>query len=391
MMLYCHDGTGIGHLRRGLAICDHVAGRFPEASMLLVTGTPYVPLLELPRGVDYVKLPALEKRDNERYEGKTLCVKSQRLMQCRRALLLSTVRYFRPSVFVVDKAPLGVCREMVPTLRWIQRNCPSTRVIFGMRDIEDTASVTARKWREHGVPQILSECFHGVWVYGMESICNVVEDYELGPAVAKKLQYLGYVGRQPCKHVVRPSHGERVLVTVGGGTDGTALLDVYCAHAARTVANRGGHSVLVAGPDFPPEDRGRLQKLAASMPGVTWIDHTSCMSCEMQRADLVVCMGGYNTMCEVVSYEKPALVVPRVTPRQEQAIRATSWSRLGLVHAVHPARLTPERLAEKVADLLDRQWKPAKDVLDLNALPRIGAWFDEQWGQVPSHETALRL
>ena len=32
----------------------------------------------------------------------------------------------------------------------------------------------------------------------------------------------------------------------------------------------------------------------------------------MQHADRVIAMGGYNTLCEVLSFGKPALIVPRV-------------------------------------------------------------------------------
>ena len=33
-------------------------------------------------------------------------------------------------------------------------------------------------------------------------------------------------------------------------------------------------------------------------------------------------MGGYNTYCEILSFDKPALIVPRMRPRLEQLIRA---------------------------------------------------------------------
>ena len=36
----------------------------------------------------------------------------------------------------------------------------------------------------------------------------------------------------------------------------------------------------------------------------------------------VVAMGGYNTFCEILSFGKPALIVPRTAPRQEQYLRA---------------------------------------------------------------------
>jgi predicted glycosyltransferase len=42
-------------------------------------------------------------------------------------------------------------------------------------------------------------------------------------------------------------------------------------------------------------------------------------------------MGGYNTFCEILSFNKRALVVPRTEPRMEQYIRATRAAQLGLV------------------------------------------------------------
>ena len=42
-------------------------------------------------------------------------------------------------------------------------------------------------------------------------------------------------------------------------------------------------------------------------------------------------MGGYNTFCEILSFNKRALVVPRTEPRKEQYIRATQAEQLGLL------------------------------------------------------------
>ena len=42
-------------------------------------------------------------------------------------------------------------------------------------------------------------------------------------------------------------------------------------------------------------------------------------------------MGGYNTFCEILSFDKRALIVPRTVPRLEQFIRASRAQELGLV------------------------------------------------------------
>ena len=84
MMVYCHDSVGLGHLRRSLAICEHLSGKFPTASFLLATGTPYVPLFKLPDGVDFVKLPSIAKGADGNYESKTLGLKIDHLLAWHR-------------------------------------------------------------------------------------------------------------------------------------------------------------------------------------------------------------------------------------------------------------------------------------------------------------------
>jgi len=392
MMVYCHGSVGLGHLRRTIAISDHLAREFPHASFLLATGTPFVPLFKLPDGVDYVKLPALMKRADGKYHSKYLGLSVAELLECRRALLLATVRYFRPTVFLVDKAPLGVCREMIPTLKWLQRNCPETRVVFGMRDIEDTPETTIQQWNADGVQEVLDECFDEIWVYGMESVYDVVREYKLPKRLHKKIVYTGYIGRSACNHRVSAKSSESdVLVTVGGGTDGEQLLRTYFADAARRVAERGGSSTVGGGPDLPRSAADDSRKRLSELPNTTWIDASECMSCHMRQADLVVSMGGYNTLCEIVSYKKPALVVPRVRPRYEQAIRATCWDRLGLLKSLHPSTLTPTQLGAHVEEMLDSPFEPASNRLDMGALDRIAERFSGMLTGRGAHESPVRV
>ena len=42
-------------------------------------------------------------------------------------------------------------------------------------------------------------------------------------------------------------------------------------------------------------------------------------------------MGGYNTFCEILTMDKPAVIAPRTRPRMEQYIRASRAQELGLV------------------------------------------------------------
>ena len=58
----------------------------------------------------------------------------------------------------------------------------------------------------------------------------------------------------------------------------------------------------------------------------------------MQRAAGVVAMGGYNTFCEILSFDKRAIIVPRTRPRLEQFIRARAARNLGLIEMLDADR-----------------------------------------------------
>jgi predicted glycosyltransferase len=57
VLLYSHDGFGLGHLRRNLNVARRLVREVPGTSALVVAGLPGVPGLEPPDGVDLLKLP----------------------------------------------------------------------------------------------------------------------------------------------------------------------------------------------------------------------------------------------------------------------------------------------------------------------------------------------
>jgi predicted glycosyltransferase len=89
-------------------------------------------------------------------------------------------------------------------------------------------------------------------------------------------------------------------------------------------------------------------------------------------ADLVVSMGGYNSVCELLSSDTPAIVVPRVWPRKEQLIRARALSKRGLLRMIHPSRLTPERLRDEIDGMLEAP-QTARVRLPLDGLSAVTA------------------
>jgi predicted glycosyltransferase len=135
------------------------------------------------------------------------------------------------------------------------------------------------------------------------------------------------------------------------------------------------HSVLILGPDMPLYKKERLlQKTHGTSCPVTIMDFSTEILNYMNASDLVVSMGGYNTVCEILTLEKQAIVIPRVRPVTEQWIRTRRMQALGLVDMIHPEELTPATLTERVVKILfdgaASQGNPWQ-VLDTGGLPSI--------------------
>ena len=63
VLFYSHDGTGLGHLRITLGVAAAYAALRPQDSLLLLTGSLHTSAFTLPENLDYVKLPAMPKRE----------------------------------------------------------------------------------------------------------------------------------------------------------------------------------------------------------------------------------------------------------------------------------------------------------------------------------------
>ena len=111
-------------------------------------------------------------------------------------------------------------------------------------------------------------------------------------------------------------------------------------------------AILVLGPFMKNSARDMIHDRAQALENIEVIDFENNMSQLMTGAIGVVAMGGYNTFCDILSYDKRAIIVPRTHPRQEQLIRATRAQELGLVTMLHPEQASdPHVMADALRHL----------------------------------------
>jgi predicted glycosyltransferase/CheY-like chemotaxis protein len=349
ILVYSHDTFGLGHLRRCLALIRALCARHPDASALLVTGSPMVHRYPMPNGADYVKLPALKKVESEQYEARTLQVPSTTIRSMRSNLILHTLRDFDPNVLLVDHSPTGSKGELLPTLEHLAERGGCTRIL-GLRDVIDEPEAVISLWRSTGVYDVLRDHYDHLAVYGNRAVYDPVSAYQLPPDVAARARFVDYVcDRTPLPAESAPDDGRpRVAVTIGGGDGGGETVILPFLEMLRRFRERiDFHTEILTGPFVAPELARRCAELAAGLP-VTLRDFIPSTAALYRRADVVVATAGYNTTTDLFQHARAAVLVPRVLYRQEQLIRARRLADLGLVTCLGPEEVSPESLFDAV-------------------------------------------
>jgi predicted glycosyltransferase/nucleoside-diphosphate-sugar epimerase len=367
VLAYSHDGYGLGHLRRNLRIVSGLRRQRPDLEAVLVTGAKSAERLVAPFGMACVPLPSVVKVANGRYVAEDQASSLEEVMRTRSDLLADTVSSFRPDLLLVDRYPRGMNDELARALEVYADERPGAPAVLGMRDILDSPEVIRSEWEAQGHNQAIREIYRMVLCYGDPSVYDPIREYGLPSDVAERVRFTGYLadelfaGDAPEVRRRHEAEGRLAVCTLGGGKDAASIAHTFLS-AIDHLRVDGWTGVLITGPYMDTDDVERLRQAANGVPVIRMVDDVPSY---LAAADAVVCMGGYNTTCEVLALAVPAVIVPRIQPRQEQHMRAERLSARGLVRWMHPSSLSPRDLAENM------QVVAAQPRVDLAA--RIGA------------------
>jgi predicted glycosyltransferase len=354
MLIFSHDSFGLGHLRRCRVIAHHLVERFPHLSVLILSGSPIIGSFDFKSRVDFVRVPGVIKLRNGEYTPLQLHIDIEQTLDIRSSIIQHTADIFDPHLFLVDKEPLGLRGEVLDTLHLLKAR--GTRLVLGLRDVMDDPRSLHDEWRRKNVYPALHDLYDEIWVYGLPQIFDPLTELANMRPLARKVTFTGYLRRSVPTAPPQSNEHELpaepyILVTTGGGGDGEDLID-WVLSAYESDPGIPYPALLVFGPFMNLEQRLAFQERAAHLDKVHAITFDARFEGLLLRALGVVAMGGYNTFCEILSFGKPALIVPRTVPRREQFLRAARAEQLGLVRMLpDDGRRPPERMAAELRAL----------------------------------------
>jgi len=364
VLIYSHDSFGLGHLRRCREIAHSLVGAESNLSVLILSGSPIIGSFDFRSRVDFVRIPGVIKLRNGEYTSLNLHIDIEQTLAIRASIVEHTANIFDPDLFIVDKEPLGLRGEVRRTLAMMQAR--GTPCVLGLRDVMDDPAMLRAEWKRKKVIPALSAYFDAIWVYGLPQVCNPLADLGVPDWLQDRMTYTGYLNRHVPEtgalFVPEKISDPFLLVTVGGGGDGETMID-WVLSAYETDPDLPDPALLVLGPFMGPQFQAEFLQRAARLDKVEAITFDAHIESLMARAKGVVCMGGYNTFCEVLSFDKRALVVPRTVPRREQSIRAERAQELGLVRVLADDGVRNPRVMAEALRRLPEQPLPSHVVI----------------------------
>ncbi|MEP7207255.1 MAG: glycosyltransferase, partial [Casimicrobiaceae bacterium] len=361
-----------------------IVDRFKGVSVLILSGSPIIGSFDFRPRVDFVRIPGVIKLHNGEYQSLGLHIELDQTMAMRAAIIKQTAESFQPDLCLVDKEPLGLRGEVAPTLRMLKaKGCT---LVLGLRDIMDDPKLLLTEWKRKRALPALEHLYDEIWVYGLAEFADPLAGVACPAAVRGKMTYTGYLRRTVPQAKAPESPARRepyVLVTVGGGDDGMAAID-WVLRAYEHDPGIPHSAVIITGPFMAPEEQRAFRERAERIGRIEVLTFDTHLERLMQGAVGVVAMAGYNTFCEILSFDKRAILIPRVLPRREQVMRAQRAEELGLVRMLDPEGDQPAAAMAAALRDLDRQQAPSAAGADrmLNGLDVITGLIADHVGRV---------
>lgn len=374
VLMYSHDTFGLGHLRRCREIAHALVEQYKGLHVLIVSGSSIAGAFDFRARVDFIKIPSVIKLYNGEYTSLSEHIDLSETLALRRSIIEHAATHFRPDIFIVDKEPRGLQGELEPSLPILREQ--GCHIVLGLREVLDEPEVVQREWEKSNAMEWVKNYYDSIWVYGSENFWHPLNGLVLPNDVAERVTHVGFLGRRVSQlksSSIRNLPSQYILVTAGGGGDGSQLMRQILA--AREIDRQAKFPlVMLLGPFMSSRDRSEIAHRARRLDDVSVFDFDNQIESVMNQATAIVGMGGYNTFCEIMSFDKRALLIPRKHPRREQLVRAQRAADYGLVDMLDPddAR-EPWKMAKALQDLPNRK-RPSECAykIDLEGLSRIG-------------------
>lgn len=363
VLIYAHDGRGLGHAGRSIGIGMALRRLAPELKVLFVSGCSLAQELIGSAPLDWLKLPSyatrVEQGKSVGIAGKSL-FSDKELGEFRAKELAHLVALYRPRVVLVDHSPQGKHKELVPALSMSRGD--DTLWVLGVRGVVGTvpqasSELAATLFKEH---------YHGLLWYGDSRV--------LGGSHCAQLQRQYNLAAVECGYVVRlaecafdgdaaPREDQPLAGTISVpwvGENTRNFLQVL-AVVLKKIPPSFGRWLLFIDTTSSLAAGQEIAKLFGSFSNC-WIEPPgNKYVAALRNSKTAVIYGGYNSLMDVLHVRIPALVVLREMEDAEQQIHLEKLQKIAgeSLASVAETQVTAQQLETLLLTHLQMKELPA--------------------------------
>ncbi len=319
LLIYAHDGRGLGHAGRSIAVAMAFRRLFPELKLLFVSGTAMTAQLIGTAPIDWLKLPAYATAV---IDGKSTGTSGPSnfsdadLGSLRAQALCQIIRLYRPRCVLADHMPQGKHKELLPALAASKEF--ATLWVLGVRAIVGTV---AGVWSDLA-RNTFAQNYHALLWYGDSSV--------LGRSALARLQDQFGVAAKETGYVSRMA--ERLQLPGSAAADQPPLAGVismpWMTKQSADVLDRLAEALAQLGDHFGSwrlflspllnVDHSHIATKLKALAFCTISPPDDTYLTALARSRAAVIYGGYNSLTDVLFARTPGLVLQREMQDREQ-------------------------------------------------------------------------
>jgi predicted glycosyltransferase len=331
LLIYAHDGRGLGHASRSIAVGIAHRRLYPQMRVLFVSGCRQSRDLIAGAPLDWIKLPAYE---TEVIQGKSRGIRGRsnysdgELGNLRAQTLAHLINLYRPRLVLSDHTPQGKHKELRLALE-VSREI-DTQWVLGVRGVIGS------------VPQVQSDLartlfrdhYRAILWYGDSKVLGVSHMEQLSAHFGVDPIETGYVSRLgellQLPQGTLDTHADKALAgTVSIPWVGEKTLAVLnnLAGAIAAIGEAYGNWHLYLGSNGDPKIALKIRQLFASLPHCSLRLPGAGYPKSLLSSRMALIYGGYNSLVDVLYGKIPAVVVLRAMQDEEQKVHIDKLSR----------------------------------------------------------------
>ncbi|CAG35348.1 hypothetical protein [Desulfotalea psychrophila] len=321
ILIYAHDGRGLGHASRSIAIGSALRRLAPDAKVLFVSGCAMSGELIADAPLDWCKLPSYKTMV---VDGKSRGIRGESgftdeaLGLLRARQLQSLVEVYRPRIVLVDHAPQGKHRELLPALE--SEAGQAAHWLLGVRGVVGGVNQTLSDYPA----RIFSRYYKSLLWYGDRAVLGEGHLQTLKDTYGQEAQECGYVSRffeQGQQTDVAKSYAG-VISIPWLGEHSLQFLQALLVALENVGGGWGPWRIFMDGEGSPEAKRlyagfAALDHCRVEPPGRAYLQ-------ALTASRIAVIYGGYNSLVDLLSLRIPALVCLRAMRDREQQIHLQS-------------------------------------------------------------------